>query len=110
MKNKTFKPKFKVYDNETKEPIVFSFGSEVYHRVSDRYSKPYIFTGFVDGEGVEVFEGDMLIDQYEGVVDTVVWTEDFQFCTENNIDSDQSSFSLLRIVGNVVQTPNLSTN
>lgn len=76
-------------------------------QIISRYSEIDFFIGMLDAEGNEIFSGDILEDEFEGVHDVVVWCPEWQYRTKNNLDHCQEDFSALYLRGNIRQNPNL---
>lgn len=107
----------------------FSEAADYTETNNGRHSKGVLmqFTGILDSKGVEVYEGDLLVEEGETIADTIVW--EVWFDTNNLacwMASNYATNSMLRgesflprngtyddgrlkctVVGNIYQTPEL---
>ena len=58
-------------------------------------------------KGREIFEGDILEFQDEGVRDVIVWSGEWQYHTKNNFNNTQAEMSDGIVIGSIYKNPDL---
>jgi uncharacterized protein YciU (UPF0263 family) len=64
-------------------------------------------TRLKDENGTEIFEGDILECQNEGVRDVMTWSEDWQYHLKCNLNHDQEGMAEWVVIGNIQDNPEL---
>ena len=104
-----FKVKVRAYDPETGEMITEESSGLSSGQILCRYATCMAFTGMVDDDGDEIYEGDILENDIYGIYDAVTWKDVWQFCTVGRIDAAQADLGATRcfIAGNIFQHASL---
>jgi hypothetical protein len=110
--------KFRAWHKEHKE-FIFSedvsggYWGDCVLDCAEQYEPLQQFTGLLDKNGKEIYEGDVLNNGDEGANWSVQWCEGGYWCLcdkELCESRPVNSLSLLEVIGNIYQNPELLTN
>jgi YopX protein len=100
--------KFRAWDEDTKRMWWDVFGS----MLQDDHYKVMQYTNLKDKNGKEIYEGDIVTQNYPGAWEVVYEAPKYILQRHDNPVSDtfRKSTKHIEIIGNIYQHPNLLTN
>lgn len=100
---------FRAWDKTDKEMIEDYFGTTAYldYHTDEKYVSIMQYTGLRDKNGVKVFEGDIVIDDFNNNVPEVMKWDKNRFKPTSHYKDWDNCILACEVIGNVHTTPEL---